>query len=44
MKRGSIGETLDDIVHDFGVPENLTFDGFQYQVGKNRKFNKNLRR
>ena len=24
---GSLGETLDYFVHDFGVPEHLTFDG-----------------
>ena len=23
-----LGETLDDLVHDFGAPEHLTFDGF----------------
>ena len=41
---GGIGETLDDFVHDFGVPEHLTFDGFQSKVGENTKFNKNIRR
>ena len=41
---GSLGEILDDFVHDFGAPEYLTFDGFQYQVGKNTKFLKNLRK
>ena len=43
-KGDSLGETLDDFVHDFGVPEHLTFYGFQSQVGQNTKFNKNLRR
>ena len=27
-KGGSLGETLDDFVHDFGVSDHLTFDGF----------------
>ena len=27
-KEGSLGESLDDFVHDFGVPEHVTFDGF----------------
>ena len=30
-KGDSLGETLNDFVHYFGVPEHLTFDGFQYQ-------------
>ena len=42
MKGESLGETLDDFVHDFGALEHLTFDGFQYQVGKNTKFFKNI--
>ena len=44
VKGGSLGEALDDFVHDFGVPEHVTFDCFQYQFGPNTKFNKNLRR
>ena len=44
MKGESLGETLDDFVHDFGAPEYLTLDGFQSQVGKNIKFFKNLRK
>ena len=31
---GNLVETLDDLFHDFGVSEHLTFDGFQSQVGK----------
>ena len=42
MKRGSLGETLDDFVDDFGASEHLTFDGFQSQVENNTKFFKNL--
>ena len=42
VKGGSIVETLDEFVHEFGVPEHLTFYIFQSQVGKNTKFNKNL--
>ena len=30
----SLGEALDDFVHDFGAPTHLTFDGHQSQVGK----------
>ena len=41
-KGDSLCETLDDFVHDFGALEHLTFDGFQYQVGKNTKFFKNI--
>ena len=41
-KGGSLDETLDDFVHDFGAPEHLTFGGFQYQVGNNTKFFSNL--
>ena len=41
-KGESLGETLDDFVHDFGAPEHLTSDGFQSQVGKNIMFFKNL--
>ena len=43
-KGGSIGETLDEFVREFGVPEHLTFDVFQSQVVQNTKFKKNLRR
>ena len=39
---GSLRETLDEFVHYFGVPEHLTFDGFQYQVRKNTKNGKPL--
>ena len=38
----SLRETLDDFVHYFGLPDHLTFDGLQSQVGKNTKFKKNL--
>ena len=44
LRGASLGETLDGFVHNFGVPKHLTFDGFQTQVGGNRKLNKNLRR
>ena len=42
VKGYSLGEALDDYVHEFGSLEHLTFDGFQYQVSKNTKFFKNL--
>ena len=41
-KGDSLGETLDYFVHEFGAPENLTFEGFQSKSGKNTKFFKNL--
>ena len=34
----SLGEALDDFVHDFGAPMHLTFDGHQSQVGKKMRF------
>ena len=40
----SLGETLDDFVHDFGAPSHLTFDGHQSQVGKKTRFFKGLRK
>ena len=41
-KEDSLGETLYDLVHDFGAYEHLTLDGFQYQVGENFKFFKDF--
>ena len=38
MKGGSLGETLDGFVHNFGAPEHITFDCFQSQAGNNTKF------
>ena len=43
-KGDSLGETLDDFLHDFGAPGNLNFDGFQSQAGKNTKFFNNHRK
>ena len=40
----TIGDTLNDFCHDFGVPENLTFDGALAQVGKNTPFMKTIRK
>ena len=40
----SIGESLLDLIHDFGVPEHLTFDGATAQEGKNTKFMKTIRK
>ena len=34
----SIGESLLDLIHDFGVPEHHTFDGATAQEVKNTKF------
>ena len=41
-KENSLGETLYDLVYDFGAYEYITFYGFQYQVGKNSKFFKDF--
>ena len=38
----SLGETLDDFVHDFCAPSHLTFDGHQFQVGRTPRFFKSL--
>ena len=34
----SLGQALDDFVHNFGAPMHLTFDGHQSQVGKKTWF------
>lgn len=39
----SIGDSLLDFIHDFGVPEHLTSDGASSQEGKNTKFMKGVR-
>ena len=39
-KGESLGEALDDFVHNFGAPEHLTFDGHQPQVGKKTRIYK----
>ena len=38
----SLGETLDNFVHDFRPPSHLTFDSHQSQVGKKTRFFKSL--
>lgn len=40
----TIGDTLSDFIHDFGVPEHLTFDGAQAQVGKGTEFMKKIKK
>ena len=40
----TIGQSLMDFSHDFGVPEHLTFDGALAQTGKYTDFMKNIRR
>ena len=32
-----------DFIHDFGIPEHLTFDGYSAQVGRNTLFMKTVR-
>jgi hypothetical protein len=43
-KSETLAITLQDFVNDFGVPEKLTFDGAQAQVGKYTPFMKNIRK
>ena len=40
----TITDTLLDLVHEFGAPEKLTFDGAQSQVGRNTSFQAVLRK
>ena len=40
----SIGQAFLNFVHDFGIPELLTFDGASAQVGKNTLFMRSLRK
>ena len=40
----TIGDSLQDFIHDFGVPEHLTFDGARAQEGKNTKFMQSIRK
>ena len=39
-----VGHALADFVHEYGAPEQLTFDGANVQKGANTLFMKNLRR
>ena len=38
-----IGQSLKDFAHDFGIPNHLTFDGAQAQVGKGTLFMKTVK-
>ena len=40
----TIGQTLVDFSHDFGITEHLTFDGATAQVGRNTLFMKTIRK
>jgi hypothetical protein len=40
----TLGQSLIDFSHDFGVPSHLTFDGAIAQVGKNMLFMKTLKK
>ena len=40
----TLGQTLADFAHDFGIPEILVFDGAMAQQGKNTLFMKNVRK
>ncbi len=38
-----IGHSLRDFIHEYGIPNKLTFDGAQAQVGRNTLFMKTIR-
>ena len=40
----TIGDSLQDFIHDFGAPAHLTFDGARAQEGKNTKFMQSIRK
>ncbi len=44
MTGDSIGHTLQDFIHDYGIPSHLTFDGYQSQLGKGSLFMKTIRK
>ncbi len=44
MTRDSIGQTLLDFIHDFGIPAILTFDGHKSQLGEGSLFMKTIRK
>ncbi len=44
MAWDNMGHTLQDFIHDYGVPAHLIFDGHSSQVGQNSLFMKNLRK
>ena len=44
MTEDSIGNTLQDFIHDFGIPVHLTFDGHQSQLGGGYLFMKTIRK
>ena len=44
MTKDSIGQTLMDFIHDFGVPQVLTFDGHKSQVGAGSLFMRTIRK
>ena len=43
-KGDDVGNTLSNFIHEYGIPEQLTFDGAQNQVGPNTLFMKKVRR
>ena len=43
-KGDRIGQALGDFVHDFGIPQHLTYDGAMVQVGRKTKFQELLRK
>ena len=40
----NIGQSLKDLAHDYGVPDHLTFDGAQAQVGRGTVFMQTIRK
>ena len=44
MTGDQIGRALQDFIHDFGVPESLTFNGHKSQTGKDSLFMRTIRK
>ena len=40
----SVGSALADFIHEFGIPENLTFDGAMVHTGRKTVFQQHLRK
>ena len=43
-KGDSLGELIEDFLHEFGAPEHLTFNEFGSQFSKSTRFYKNMRK
>ena len=43
-KSVTIGQSIRDFSHDFGIPEHLTFDGAMAQTGRQSDFMRTIRK